>query len=70
MNSEGILKIADFGFARQFGSPNPQYTYQVVTRWYRCPELLFGARAYGPAIDVIPQSLLITLDVEHWLYFC
>lgn len=23
-----------------------------VTRWYRCPELLFGARNYGTGVDM------------------
>ena len=52
MNSNGILKIADFGLAKFYGSPNRQYTHMVVTRWYRAPELLFGARNYGTGVDV------------------
>jgi len=52
MNSNGILKIADFGLAKFYGSPNRQYTHIVVTRWYRAPELLFGARNYGTGVDV------------------
>uniref|UniRef100_T1IWT1 Cyclin-dependent kinase 7 n=1 Tax=Strigamia maritima TaxID=126957 RepID=T1IWT1_STRMM len=48
----GVLKIADFGLAKFFGSPNRVYTHQVVTRWYRAPELLFGARMYGIGVDV------------------
>ena len=28
------------------------YTHQVATRWYRAPELLFGARKYGPGVDL------------------
>ena len=31
LNAEGVLKIADFGFARSYGSPDPAYTKQVVT---------------------------------------
>ncbi|XP_061400055.1 cyclin-dependent kinase 7 [Musca vetustissima] len=52
VNSEGILKIGDFGLAKFFGSPSRIYTHQVVTRWYRAPELLFGARQYGTGIDI------------------
>lgn len=52
VNSNGILKIGDFGLARFFGSPNRIYTHQVVTRWYRSPELLFGARQYGTGVDI------------------
>lgn len=52
MNQDGVLKIADFGLAKFYGSPNRQYTHIVVTRWYRAPELLFGARNYGTGVDV------------------
>ncbi|XP_058228344.1 cyclin-dependent kinase D-3 [Rhododendron vialii] len=48
----GQLKLADFGLARIFGSPDRRFTHQVFARWYRAPELLFGAKAYGPAVDV------------------
>ncbi|KAJ9599253.1 hypothetical protein L9F63_010255, partial [Diploptera punctata] len=52
VNNKGILKIGDFGLAKFFGSPNRIYTHQVVTRWYRAPELLFGARMYGTGVDM------------------
>ena len=52
ISDEGVLKITDFGLAKAFGSPNRVLTHQVVTRWYRCPELLFGARLYGTGVDV------------------
>jgi cyclin-dependent kinase 7 len=52
MNSAGRLKITDFGLARYFGSPNREYSHMVVTRWYRSPELLFGARGYGTGVDI------------------
>ncbi|EYC01010.1 hypothetical protein Y032_0111g247 [Ancylostoma ceylanicum] len=52
MNSAGRIKLADFGLARFFGSPNKVYTHQVVTRWYRAPELIWGARAYGTGVDM------------------
>ena len=51
INKNGILKITDFGLAKSFGSPNRIMTHQVVTRWYRSPELLFGARLYSTSID-------------------
>lgn len=52
LDKNGVLKLADFGLAKQFGSPNRVYTNQVVTRWYRAPELLYGARRYGTGVDV------------------
>ena len=33
------------------GARDAAYTHTVATRWYRAPELLLAARAYGPAAD-------------------
>lgn len=52
MNSEGQIKLIDFGLAKFYGTPNKEYSTGVVTRHYRPPELLFGAKFYGPAIDI------------------
>ncbi|XP_012277522.1 cyclin-dependent kinase 20 [Orussus abietinus] len=53
VNSEGILKIADFGLGRLMWEDNTHpYSHQVATRWYRAPELLYGARFYTSAIDM------------------
>lgn len=49
---DGQLKIADFGLARAFGNANEDFTPKVVTRWYRAPELLFGAKHYTGAVDI------------------
>jgi cyclin-dependent kinase 7 len=49
---DGTLKLADFGLARFYGEPLGNMTSQVVTRWYRCPELLFGSRDYGQGVDM------------------
>lgn len=46
------LKLADFGLARLSGLPNGPYTYEVVTLWYRAPELLLGASRYSTAVDM------------------
>ena len=48
----GALKLADFGLARVFGSPNRKFTHQVFARWYRAPELLADCKGYGKALDV------------------
>ncbi|GAA0169208.1 non-receptor serine/threonine protein kinase [Lithospermum erythrorhizon] len=52
IGSRGQLKLADFGLARLFGSPDRRFTHQVFALWYRAPELLFGAKQYGPGVDV------------------
>ena len=50
--ADGEVKLADFGLARSFADPYRPMTSQVITRWYRPPELLFGARYYSGAVDV------------------
>uniref|UniRef100_A0A7S0D4E5 cyclin-dependent kinase n=1 Tax=Micromonas pusilla TaxID=38833 RepID=A0A7S0D4E5_MICPS len=45
------LKLADFGLARAFGIPVRAYTHEVVTLWYRSPEILLGARHYSTPVD-------------------
>ncbi len=51
-DASNAIRIADFGLARTFAYPVERMTSQVVTRWYRSPELLFGGRHYGPPVDV------------------
>lgn len=46
-----VLKIADFGLARELSSM-PPYTEYVSTRWYRAPEVLLQSSSYTPAIDM------------------
>jgi len=45
------IKIADFGLARQHDLPLIPYTREVVTLWYRCPEILLGATLYDQGVD-------------------
>eukprot|EP00850_Spirogloea_muscicola_P015906 SM000125S26111 [mRNA] locus=s125:288777:290905:- [translate_table: standard] len=46
------LKLADFGLARAFGIPVRTFTHEVVTLWYRAPEILLGSRSYSTPVDV------------------
>jgi len=52
INRDGDLKLADFGLARSFGIPVRSYTHEVVTLWYRSPEVLLGSRHYSTPIDL------------------
>ncbi|XP_063934770.1 cyclin-dependent kinase 7-like [Zophobas morio] len=52
VSSKGILKLADFGLARVFGTLEGHYSPNVVTRWYRAPELCFKADIYGTGVDI------------------
>jgi serine/threonine protein kinase len=52
IDSHGNLKIADFGLARAVCIPIRAYTHEVVTLWYRAPEILLGAKRYSLGVDV------------------
>ncbi|KAK8067191.1 CMGC/CDK/CDK7 protein kinase [Apiospora hydei] len=56
--ADGEVKLADFGLARSFSDPYRPMTSNVITRWYRPPELLFGARHYSAAVDVWSVGLV------------
>ncbi|KAG0169831.1 hypothetical protein DFQ28_004112 [Apophysomyces sp. BC1034] len=47
----GVIKLADFGLAREIQS-SPPYTEYVSTRWYRAPEVLLRATSYSYPVDL------------------
>lgn len=52
LDCRGHIKIADFGLARRFNVPVRAYTHEVVTLWYRAPEILLGSKLYTTAVDI------------------
>jgi len=58
LNSECLLKVADFGLARSIEGPKDEGARQqvltdyVATRWYRAPEILLGSTNYTPGVDM------------------
>ena len=52
VSRDGRLKLADFGLARAFCPPIRPLTHEVVTLWYRPPEILLGSTTYAPPVDV------------------
>jgi serine/threonine protein kinase len=52
IDRSGALKLADFGLARAFGIPVRTYTHEVVTLWYRAPEILLGQQQYSTPVDM------------------
>ncbi len=46
------MKIADFGLSRAFGLPIKKYTKEIITLWYRPPEILLGQRVYSLDVDI------------------
>lgn len=67
LSPEGVLKIADFGLARVHDErrEGESYTHQVATRWYRAPELLFGARRYGVGVDLWAAGCILAELLNH-----
>ncbi|KAJ8939728.1 hypothetical protein NQ314_011014 [Rhamnusium bicolor] len=52
ITKDGVIKVADFGLGRAFGVPVRVYTHEVVTLWYRAPEVLLGSARYSCPIDM------------------
>ncbi|KAF3915867.1 hypothetical protein AA313_de0201689 [Arthrobotrys entomopaga] len=58
ISGSGVLKLADFGLARSFSDPYRPMTSNVITRWYRPPELFYGAKFYSSAVDIFSLGLV------------
>ncbi|KAJ3381707.1 cyclin-dependent serine/threonine protein kinase [Lobulomyces angularis] len=52
INKKMELKLADFGLARDYGIPVRSYSDEVVTLWYRAPDVLLGSKHYSTSIDI------------------
>jgi len=46
------MKLADFGLSRYFSYVHQQFTHEVITLWYRGPEILLGTKLYSFAVDI------------------
>ncbi|CAD5215034.1 unnamed protein product [Bursaphelenchus okinawaensis] len=70
VNSNCILKICDFGLARIWdASENINMTHEVVTQYYRAPELLMGARKYTGAVDIWSVGCIFAELVNRRILF-
>ncbi len=52
ISKDGVVQLADFGLGRAVSLPLRQYTNEVVTLWYRAPEILLGQESYSTPIDL------------------
>lgn len=60
MNSvTGVAMLGDFGFARTIGHRDRPLTPLCTTLWYRAPELLYGAKFYGQAVDIWSAGCIV-----------
>lgn len=65
MTDGGLVKIADFGLARLYKRPSVNMTPQVVTLWYRAPELLLGSKEHTTAIDMWSLGCILGELLAH-----
>ncbi|KAF7730238.1 cyclin-dependent serine/threonine protein kinase [Apophysomyces ossiformis] len=65
---KGELKLGDFGLARAFGIPVRSYSHEVVTLWYRAPDVLMGSRQYSTSIDLWSAGCIFagTPTEQNW----
>eukprot|EP00054_Salpingoeca_dolichothecata_P023476 m.156587 g.156587 ORF g.156587 m.156587 type:complete len:436 (+) comp24693_c0_seq3:386-1693(+) len=59
VTEKGTLKIGNFETSRETSFPQRPLTPKVVTLWYRPPELLLGAKNYGPCLDIWGAGCII-----------
>ena len=52
INKDLTIKLADFGLSRKLSFEKRPYTQEVLSLWYRAPELLLGSNIYNEAIDI------------------
>lgn len=63
------VKLADFGLARTFEMSLQTYTHEVMTLWYRSPEIILGERHYTPAADVWSVGCIVAEMVLGYSLF-
>mmetsp|Transcript_16497 Transcript_16497/g.27556 ORF Transcript_16497/g.27556 Transcript_16497/m.27556 type:complete len:296 (+) Transcript_16497:56-943(+) len=59
VSRDGTLKLADFGLARAFVPPVRPFTHEVVSLWYRPPEILLGSKTYSLPVDMWAVGAII-----------
>ena len=52
LNKDLLIKLADFGLSRKISFDKRPYTQEVLSLWYRAPELLLGSNIYNESVDI------------------
>jgi protein kinase len=68
LEHNGVVKIADFGLARNF-TDEPPFTDYVSTRWYRAPEILLGSKQYDKSVDMFALGCIFAELVMRFPLF-
>ena len=64
IDKNGIIKVGDFGLARAFGIPIKTLTHEILTLWYRAPEILLGQKEYSTPVDMWSVGLIF-FEMAH-----
>lgn len=64
------IKLADFGLGRVFSLPVAKYTHEVVTLWYRAPEILLGSKCYSTGVDTWSVGCILAEMIIGRPLFC
>ena len=64
IDKNGKIKLGDFGLARAFGIPIKTLTHEILTLWYRAPEILLGQREYSTPVDMWSIGLIF-YEMSH-----
>jgi serine/threonine protein kinase len=64
IDKNGKIKLGDFGLARAFGIPIKTLTHEILTLWYRAPEILLGQKEYSTPVDMWSIGLIF-YEMSH-----
>lgn len=64
------IKLADFGLGRVYSLPVGKYTHEIVTLWYRAPEVLLGTKTYSTGVDMWSVGCIFAEMIEGRPIFC
>lgn len=64
------IKLADFGLGRVFSLPVAKYTHEVITLWYRAPEILLGTKCYSTGVDTWSVGCILAEMITGRPLFC
>lgn len=64
------IKLADFGLARTYYYPIREYTHEIITLWYRAPEILLGTEKYSQSVDIWSVGCILYELAHSKCLFC
>ncbi|CCW71120.1 unnamed protein product [Phytomonas sp. Hart1] len=67
---EYFVKLADFGLSRTFEMSVETYTHEVMTLWYRAPEIILNQRHYSSSADVWSLGCIVAEMILGNSLFC